>query len=176
MSDAPRYKKWVDIGGLTLAVVGVFTYFYGEYLDDKRAREAAVLDRVQTLQTEPLLDLRLTILQEFSDKKTQLFLIFGPTESELGNYVTDKLKDNTDLRNSIIRLVYFFDEIQTCVEAEQCSEKKSMSWMQQDAAEVNSLFGPYIGQIALQSGLPRLGCGMSKFATGKHPVRCASAP
>lgn len=175
MSDAPKYKKWVDIGGLALAVVGVFTYFYGEHLDDKRDRTAAVLDRVQALQTEPLLDLRLTILQEFSDKKTQLFLIAGPKEPELANYVTDKLKDNPNLRNSIIRLVYFFDEVQTCIEAKQCDKTTAKSWMQRDAAEVYSLFGPYINHIAVQSSLPRLGCGMVKFATGKHPGRCGTA-
>ena len=175
MSDAPRYKMYVDIAAVTIAFVGISTYFFGEYLKEVRDRRGAVYDLVGALQSDPLLGKRLTILKAFSDVRTQAFLASGPPGGELSRYVGAKVDGSPELWGALIRVVYFFDELQTCIDASRCHRETARSWLLADASEVDRLFGSYVNESAAQFGLPRLGCGLAKFSDAPLSVRCITA-
>ena len=172
MTDQPKYKKYVDIITLVIAVVGVPGYFYNQYVTSRHAQSERSLEFVTAVQTMPLLSDKITIMRSFSDLQSRAFLAGGPSNAALTQFVEAKVGEDEEFGNAVVKLVNHFDNAGACMSSGICNERILRDLLQSEAANVHRLLGPYINLLAERYFLTNIGCGLIAVA-GSNPIgRC----
>lgn len=163
MHDA-RYKKYVDIVGVTIAAIGVPLFFLQQFWEVERERINRSLAYVDSYRSGEILENRLRLIEIWSEYPVELIRAASPSREIIDKLVLDLSVTHDDFARSILILTDFFDSVSECLRVHECHEDGLSDLMSDHAYIFCNLYGGYIRFTRSSNGLDGFGGGLTSLA------------
>ncbi len=172
--NSKGYKFYFEVVAIIVAVFGVPSYFYSQYIDRQNSRIERSFGFYNDLRSDSSFATRLALLKELSDPKTQIFLKGGPSRKALEKYFRQVKSSQPDFLENILAVTQLFDSAQTCVSVGLCDSHTMQTLLGEEAVVFQNLFGSFIASVARRNSLLETGCGLALMSGAEKPDYCAS--
>lgn len=170
-----RYKKIVDIVGVTIAAIGVPLFFVGQFQEVQRERVNRTLNYVEEYNRGDIFEVRKEILEAWS---TLPISVGQLSDLEANPVIWDKLVDdlavtNPEFRSAVIELVSYFDTVGFCVSVHECDADTARQLIASPATAFCNLYGSLVDDIRSEASLSTFGGGLVELvALNERDVDC----
>ncbi len=157
-----RYKKIVDIVGVTIAVIGVPLFFVGEYQEVQRERINRTLDYVEEYNRGDIFEVRKGLLEAWSSLPIPVGELSDLEADPViwGKLVDDLAVTNPEFRSAVIELVSYFDTVGFCISVNECDAHTAQQLIASPATAFCNLYGSLVVDIRSESSLSTFGGGL----------------